>query len=68
MGLSPRAGLAILRAAATWAFLDGRDYTLPEDIQHILPWVAGHRLRSAEDLMEYPRDRLVSLMKSVPIP
>ncbi|MEW6670621.1 MAG: MoxR family ATPase [Thermodesulfobacteriota bacterium] len=68
MGLSPRAGLAILRAAATWAFLDGRDYSLPEDVQHILPWVAGHRLRSSEDLMEFPRERLVALMKSVPIP
>jgi len=68
MGLSPRAGLAVLRAAATWAFLDGRDYTLPEDVQYILPWVVGHRLRSSEDLMEYPRERLISLMKSVPIP
>ena len=68
MGLSPRAGLAILRAAATWAFLDGRDYTLPEDVQRILPVVAGHRLRSSEDLLEYPRDRLISLLKSVPIP
>jgi MoxR-like ATPase len=68
MGLSPRAGLAILRAAAAWAFLDGRDHSLPEDVQHVLPWVAGHRLRSREDLGEYPRDRLMALMKSVPIP
>jgi len=68
MGLSPRAGLAVLRAAATWAFLDGREHTLPEDVQHILPWVVGHRLRSSEDLTEYPRDRMIALMKSVPIP
>jgi len=68
MGLSPRAGLGILRAAGTWAFLEGRDYALPEDVQNVLPWVIGHRLRSSEDLMEFPRDRLNSLMKSVSIP
>lgn len=68
MGLSPRAGLAILRAAGAWAFLDGRDHTIPEDVQRILPWVIGHRLRSSEDLMEFPRDQLLSLLEKVPIP
>ena len=68
MGLSPRAGLAILRSAGAWAFLHGRDHTLPEDVQHVLPWVVGHRLRSSEDYREFSRDRLQSLMGSVPIP
>lgn len=44
-GLSPRAGLAILAAARAWAFIEGRDYVLPEDIKTVFPWVAGHRLR-----------------------
>jgi len=43
-GLSPRAGLALLTAAKSWAFLDGRDAVLPEDVQAVLPAVAGHRL------------------------
>jgi MoxR-like ATPase len=47
-GLSPRAGLALLRAAKAWAFMDGRDAVLPEDIQAVLAPVAGHRLRSSE--------------------
>ncbi len=68
MGLSPRAGLAILKAAGARAFLSGRDHTLPEDVQDILPWVVGHRLRSAEDLLEFPRDRLDALLSSVAIP
>lgn len=68
MGLSPRAGLALLKATAAWAFMEGRDYTLPEDVQQILPWVVGHRLRSSENLMEYPREQLMNLLKSVPIP
>jgi MoxR-like ATPase len=68
IGLSPRAGLSLSRAAKAWAFLHGRDHTLPEDLQHILPWVAGHRLRSAQDLMEIPRDRLMELFARVPVP
>ncbi len=46
-GLSPRAGLAIKRAAQSWALMAGRDYAVPEDVQAVLPAVAGHRLRAA---------------------
>ncbi len=51
-GLSPRASLALLSASRAWAFLAGRDYVLPEDIQAVFPAVAGHRLqaRSGEDI------------------
>ena len=44
-GLSPRGSLALLGAARAWAFLAGRDYVIPEDVQAVLPAVAGHRLR-----------------------
>ena len=44
-GLSPRAGLALLRGARAWAWLDGRNHLLPEDLQAVLPGVAGHRLQ-----------------------
>ncbi|MGH1462164.1 MAG: AAA family ATPase [Neptuniibacter sp.] len=52
-GISPRGSLALLTAAKTWAFLHGRDYVVPEDIQTLLGPVIGHRLRSAEDLSEH---------------
>jgi MoxR-like ATPase len=45
-GLSPRAGLALLTAAKAWAFMQQHDSVLPEDVQAVLPSVAGHRLRS----------------------
>lgn len=45
-GLSPRAGLALLTASKAWAFMAERDSVLPEDVQAVLPSVAGHRLRS----------------------
>ena len=43
-GLSPRAGIAILRAARARALLAGRDHVAPDDIQAILPQTAAHRL------------------------
>ena len=45
-GLSPRAGLALLNAAKAWALLNQRQAVLPEDLQAVLPSVAGHRLRA----------------------
>lgn len=48
-GLSPRAGLALKRAAQAWALLDGRPGVLPEDVQAVFPAVVGHRLRSASE-------------------
>ncbi|HYB51083.1 MAG TPA: AAA family ATPase [Burkholderiaceae bacterium] len=47
-GLSPRAGLALLAAARAWAWLDGRDHVIPEDVQNVVPGVVGHRLRAAK--------------------
>ncbi|MFA7558369.1 MAG: AAA family ATPase, partial [Hydrogenophaga sp.] len=43
-GLSPRAALAVLRAARAQAFLQGRDYVAPDDIADILPQTVAHRL------------------------
>ncbi|WP_198973052.1 AAA family ATPase, partial [Xylophilus sp. ASV27] len=43
-GLSPRAGLALLRAAKAQALLAGRDYVAPDDVQSILPQCTAHRL------------------------
>lgn len=48
-GLSPRGSIAVVRAARTWAFLEGRQHAVPEDVQAILPAVVEHRLRAATD-------------------
>ena len=37
-----------MTAARAWAFIDGRKAVLPEDVQAVLPGVAGHRLQPAE--------------------
>jgi MoxR-like ATPase len=67
VGLSPRAGLALMQAAKSWAFINGREYTLPEDLQAVLFPVAGHRLRSRDDLTEIPAQRLHTLFQKVAV-
>jgi MoxR-like ATPase len=44
VGLSPRAGLALLRGARAHALLLGRAHVLPEDVQALFVAVAAHRL------------------------
>ena len=46
-GLSPRGALAVLQCARAWALIQGRSYVIPEDIQTIMPGVAGHRLKGS---------------------
>ncbi|OOZ40761.1 AAA family ATPase [Solemya pervernicosa gill symbiont] len=63
-GLSPRASLALLRASQAWALIDGRDYVIPEDIQSVLPAVAGHRLSGGDPALSASE----LLLTSVAIP
>jgi len=68
-GLSPRAGLALLRNARAWALLGGRDKVLPEDIQAVLTATVGHRLHSTSDTGVNEGGQLAQhLLDSVPIP
>jgi len=48
-GLSPRGALALLRCAKAWALIDARLHVIPEDIQAMLPAVAGHRLNASAE-------------------
>lgn len=50
LGLSPRGGIAIVRAARCFALMAGRDYVTPDDVQAIFPAVCDHRLVSADSL------------------
>ena len=67
-GLSPRAGVAILRAAQSWALMEGRRQVLPEDVQAILPAVVGHRLHGNADAVKGGFDAAKELIAGVPIP
>jgi MoxR-like ATPase len=67
-GLSPRAGLALLRASQAWALMQGRDMVLPEDIQAVGVAVMAHRLgQDVESTSESGRELAVSLLKTVAV-
>jgi MoxR-like ATPase len=69
-GLSPRAGLALLSAARAWAWFDGRDHLIPEDIQNVMPAVAGHRLHAAQrdgQRVLHGRELVTQLIQAVPV-
>jgi MoxR-like ATPase len=65
--LSTRAGLALARAAKAWAFLEGRDYVRPEDVQQVLIPVLGHRLGGNHGIKR-GREWASALQKSTPVP
>ncbi|MFO7189732.1 MAG: MoxR family ATPase [Pseudomonadota bacterium] len=68
-GLSPRAALALMHCARAWAYLDGRASVLPEDVQAVLPGIAGHRLYPAHNgVARTKSDIAVGLIDAVPIP
>ncbi len=67
LGLSPRAGLGLLHAAQAWAWLDGRDHVLPEDVQSVFPAIAGHRLVVA-DAGKMPAQPAGWILEHTPIP
>jgi MoxR-like ATPase len=56
--LSPRAGKALLAAARAWAFMDNRDYVIPEDVSTVFPSVSDHRLESATTMLSSEQGKL----------
>jgi MoxR-like ATPase len=67
-GLSPRAGLALLRSSRAYAFLEGRDYVLPEDVKAIFPSLARHRLSPSSGFAQSGEEQIDELLSQVPIP
>jgi MoxR-like ATPase len=50
LGASPRAGVALLKAARAAALVDGRDYVIPDDVKRLAPAVLRHRVSVAPEL------------------
>jgi MoxR-like ATPase len=67
-GLSPRAGIAVIRAAKAQALLSGRDYVAPDDVQQILPQTVAHRLVPVGDAGRGPVEQVRAMVESVPLP
>ena len=67
-GLSPRAGIAVLRAAKAQALLSGRDYVAPDDVQAVLPQSIAHRLVPVGDSGRGALEQVRAMLQAVPLP
>jgi MoxR-like ATPase len=68
IGLSPRAGQGLVRAARAWALIAGRELTLPEDVQAVFAAVASHRLESASAAAGDHAAFIAGIARGVPVP
>jgi len=67
-GLSPRAGIAVLRVAKARALLSGRDYVAPDDIRAILPQTIAHRLVPTGEAGRGATEQVRAMLDAVPLP
>ena len=67
-GLSPRAGIAVLRVARARALMAGRDYVAPDDVQAILPQAVAHRLQPVPGAGRGPIEQVRAMVEATPIP
>ena len=67
-GISPRAGLAVVRASKAWALMNGRSHVEPGDVKAVFGSVAGHRLTPADQHSQSTESLIESMLEAVPIP
>lgn len=67
-GLSPRAGIALLRCGRAHAYLDGRDFVAPEDIKAVFPALTRHRMTVPPGMDATVEDQVADLLERVNIP
>jgi len=71
LGASPRAGIALVRAAKALAVLRGRDFVVPQDIKDLAGRVLGHRIILSPDAKVHGQSEeaaISGLLKTVPVP
>ena len=71
LGVSPRASLALLHAAQSWAAISGRDYIIPDDVKAVATPVLAHRIISASQsslrVTEAAENIIDYIVDSVPV-
>ena len=67
-GLSPRAGISLLRAAKAHALLDARDYVAPDDLQEVLPQTVAHRLLPVAGAGRGRREQVRAMIDAIALP
>jgi MoxR-like ATPase len=68
LGVSPRGGVAVQRAAQAMALLRGRDYVIPDDVKAVAPATTAHRLITRKRGLEAGRQVVAALLDQVNVP
>ena len=66
-GLSPRAGIALVRAAKAQAFIAGRDYVAPDDVQAIAAQTIAHRMVPTGDAGRGAAEQVRAMVEALPL-
>lgn len=66
LGVSPRGSVAFYRAVQALAYLEGRDYAIPDDVKTLAPHVLAHRLIPVGNVR--PQDLVAQILEATPIP
>ena len=71
LGVSPRASIALMKASQAYAFIKGRDYVKPDDIQYLAKYVFSHRiiLKPEARYEGFTEEKIVDqIVEQIPVP
>ena len=71
LGVSPRASIALMKAAQAYAFMQNRDFVKPDDIKYLAPFVFSHRLILAPEARYegvQPEDIIKEVIQQIYVP
>ncbi len=71
LGASPRAAIAIIKAAKAWAYIEGRTYVIPDDVKAVAPSVLVHRVLVKPELEirgVSAKDIMLEILTKIPVP
>lgn len=66
-GMSTRGGLYLLRAGRAHAYLENREYLVPDDVKAVAPYVIPHRIRSTSESLT-AEEIVEEILEEVPVP
>ncbi|MES3037134.1 MAG: MoxR family ATPase [Bdellovibrionota bacterium] len=64
--ISPRAGLGLSRLSQAWAWMEGRDHVLPDDVKKMAPYGLGHRVISEQTIL-IGQERIKDVLEKVEV-
>jgi len=64
LGASPRASIALMQACRAYAYINGRDYVIPEDIARLIMPVYSHRIALRQE-MRMKKQNVTTVLKDV---